>query len=381
MPLPFELLRAVRVNAIMETLQDRRLLPSGLLWSSRIPDVPAVDGEILASYTGYVVISDMIADDAEAVTYQNAKFQYETNTVPNIKHGFGMTQEMLNQLLGLMAAGNTPGLDFLGSFQAWENRTIDQLLLGIRQRKEALRVSMLIDGLSYDRLGIKMQNVSWGMPSDLKVTPAVAWTDATNATPVADLLAVRERGQTRYGIDLRRATMTLTAFKYLIATNDFKNRLPLIVGSNVNVNTLPAQNTEFMRNLAQNVLGMDIEFYDGRYWTQHESGALTSAPFLPINKVILTDPNNDGLPQAWDFANGIVTESIVSSLAATNIVGGFGGPVRGPVAYATVPPSLNPPNITYWGVARGFPRKHLKQSSAVLTVGTFTDSIPVGPPY
>jgi hypothetical protein len=124
---------------------------------------------------------------------------------------------------------------------------------------------------------------------------------------------------------------------------------------------------------------MQIELYDARYWTQGTDGNITSAPFLPINQVILTDSGNDGNAQAYDFANGIVDESIVSSVAPINVIGGGTGPTYGPYAYASA--EHNPPGLTYWGVAKGFPRKKLLQSSAALTVGTFVDTIPVGVPF
>jgi hypothetical protein len=37
--------------------------------------------------------------------------------------------------------------------------------------------------------------------------------------------------------------------------------------------------------------------------------------------------------------------------------------------------------LTYWGVARGFPRKKRLSATAVLTVGAFSDPISLGPPY
>jgi hypothetical protein len=62
--------------------------------------------------------------------------------------------------------------------------------------------------------------------------------------------------------------------------------------------------------------------------------------------------------------------------------GGLGGAQYGPIAYATpADANLNPPGVVYWGVARGFPRKHLLQASAVLTVGTYSDLIAVGEPF
>jgi hypothetical protein len=36
--------------------------------------------------------------------------------------------------------------------------------------------------------------------------------------------------------------------------------------------------------------------------------------------------------------------------------------------------------VVVWGVARGFPRKYINAASAVLTVGTFTDTISTAVP-
>src|SRR5262249_19247615 len=146
-------------------LIDVRLLPAELLFLSRCPIVPAADSEIMARITGYVTIADLISDDQQAVTYQANKITYESTAVPNIKHGSAITQAMLNQL---QAIANSANVGDLGLFSDYENRTIDSLLLGIRQRMEALIVAMHLDGFSYNRLGIIMSGVTWGMPSDLK---------------------------------------------------------------------------------------------------------------------------------------------------------------------------------------------------------------------
>lgn len=377
MPAAWQLLQATRVNTIMQALQDVRQLPADLKFLGRTAIVPAVDSEIMARFTGFVTIADLVADDQQAVTYQNSKLSFETNNVPNIKHGAAVTQAMLNQLQSIMA-GNTQDM---GLFSDYENRAIDGLLTGVRQRMEALLVAMAVDGLTYNRLGIIMTNVSWGMPSDLKVTPSTPWSTAGSATPVSDIWSVRLTAQTRYGQTFNRATMSTAAFQYMIATTEFQTKARMYLAPNVSFVNLDTANLEAMRALAGNVLGMEIEIYDSRYWYQTPSGTLESAPYLPIVKVVLSNTADDNDPTCCDFANGVTTESIVASLAETNIVGNLGGPMRGPIAYATANPTLNPPNITYWGVARGFPRKHRLQCQAVLTVGSFSDTIPVGPPF
>lgn len=372
------LLQATRVNTIMQALQDTREMPPNLVWSQRINDVPSLDDEIMARFVGRLQIADLIADDQAAVVYQAGKFNFESTAVPNLKHGVSMTQSMINQLRSLQGRITND----MGIFSAYENRTIDGLLTGVRWRKEALFIAMLIDGFSYDRLGIKMNNVSWGMPSDLKVTPGVTWDTAGSATPVADILAVKLIGAARYGIDFDRVSMTTTDFRYMIATTEFQNKAKLYLPAGLTFTNLALANLTQQQALAESTLGMTIELNDGRYWSQDASGAQTSAAFHPVGRVVLTSTANDNNDAVWDFANGVVTESIVADLVATGMIGDLGGPQYGPVAYATLAnPQLNPPGINYWGVARGFPRKHLLQSSAVLTVGSYGDLITVGEPF
>lgn len=378
MPENLRLLDAVRINTIMDALQDTREMAPELVWSQRIGDVPALDDEIMARFVGRTQIADLIADDSAAVVYQTGKFNFESTAVPNLKHGISMNQSMLNQLQSL--AGRVT--NDMGIFRAYENRTVDSLLTGVRWRKEALFVAMLIDGFSYDRLGIKMTNVSWGMPSDLKITPSISWDNPTTATPVTDLLTAKLVAKTRYGITFNRVSMTTTDFRYMIATTEYQNKAKQFLPANLTFTNLSLANLTQQQALAEATIGMTIELNDGRYWSQDANGVATSAPFHPVGKVILTDSTNDNNDGVWDFANGIVTESIVAGLVDTAMYGSLGGPKYGPVAYATpANMQLNPPGITYWGVARGFPRKHLQQASSVLTVGTYGDLIAVGEPF
>jgi hypothetical protein len=371
-------LQSARVNTIMDALQDSREMPPELVWSNRIGDVPALDEEIMARFVGRMQIADLIADDQAAVIYQAGKFNFESTAVPNLKHGIGLNQSMLNQLRSL--AGRVD--QDMGIFSNYENRTVDSLLTGIRWRKEALFVAMLIDGFSYDRLGIKMSNVTWGMPSDLKITVSITWDNPTTATPVSDLLTAKLVGKTRYGIDFDRVSMPTTDFRYMIATTEYQNKAKQFLPAQLSFTNLSTLNLQQQQALAEATLGMTIELNDGRYWTQAANGTQTSAPFHPVGKVILTASANDNRDDVMDFANGVVTESIVADLVDTSMFGGLGGAQYGPIAYATpADANLNPPGVVYWGVARGFPRKHLLQASAVLTVGTYSDLIAVGEPF
>lgn len=386
---PYELFAAARINGILQGLQDIRLLPGqAMVWTgNRIVDTPALDEEIVSRLIDYVQIADIIADDSEAVTYQQGKFQFETNKIPNLKHGSQINQAMLNQLNRL--SGLPMGGDDMGIFTAYENRLLTKLLLGVKQRKEVLDIGMLTDSVIYDRLGMKI-SATWGMPADLKVTTTFGWDDATNGTPITDINNVRRLAQQRYGKTYNRATMSTSALQYAVKTQEFKDQAKLLFGfglvSGVPAPAIPLQSDAMMKDILQRIIagtggGFTIELDDRRYQSQDVNGAGAFYPFMPITKVILTDSNDDGNRNAYDWAQGEVTEAIISRLAPVNVIGGKIPGGNGPRAYATANPNLNSPNITYWAVERGFPRKHQLQASACLTVGTFTDTIAVGVPF
>lgn len=358
-----QLLGAVRVNKIMRSLQDKRGIPQRLSFLARTPVVPASEGEIMARFMGQVLIADLIADGQRAGIYSAGKLFLETTKAPNLKVGAALNQEQLNQMDAYLSGVQVE--DEL--FPMSESRILDNLGIGVMQRQEALLVAAKIGGFSYDRLGIKMENVSFGMPFDLKITPTNEWSDATNATPVTDILTAKRVGQVKYGIVYDRIVMTLSAFNAMIATTEFQNKSRTYLAPNVSFTNLNAADTEFQRNLATNVLGVkEIEIKDDRYWTENTDGSLISAPFLPNNKVILESTMSDNDASVLDFANGVVTESIVSRVGGSRINGQLPPNSRGPVGYTTA--EDNPPSITYWGVSRGFPRRHYQQATACLTI-------------
>lgn len=374
----------VRVGRIMNALQDPRLIPQDLLWSRRIPLQPAMDEDITARFFGTIQIADIIADDAKGVVYSTGKFQFETVKIPNLKVGMGINQTTINLLDRLERNGRLDGVE-MDLFDRWQTQTVDRTRIGVMQRMEQLRCAMLADGVgfTYDRFGIKLTNPTWGIYSDLKVTTGVAWSNAGTATPVADILNLKFVAKTRYGIDYTRITMSTAAFRLMIATTEFQTQAKLFIPAQLTFANLSVLQTEQMRALAQSTLGMEIEFYDARYWSQDTAGAITLAPYMPLNVVILSNPANDGNTAVWDFANAPVTEAIVSRVVGGGggIIGGITG-TYGPLAYVTLADAqMNPPGLIHWGVGRGWPRKHMLQANGVLNVGTVTDIVTTTVPF
>lgn len=371
------LLAAARVNRLLGGLQDPRLRPQELVWNRRIPNVPAADEEITARFVGQVQIADMIAEDARGVIYSMGRFQLESTKIPKIKVGIGMNETTLSQLERLANGYGSPTDNMM--FRRWQANAIAAVNLGVQQRIEQLKVAMLCDGIgfAYDRLGIKLTNPTWGLPPELKITVATGWENPGTATPVSDIQVARLVANQRWGVDLDRVTMSMGAFRAMIATTEFQNKARQWLAPNVSYVNLTLSDITQQRAIAQNVLGIEIETYDAQYWTQTAAGVISSARFLPINNVVLTSKAFDGRQDVWDFANGQVMESVVARLGPTTVVdaGGLAGGF-GPLAYVTTAdPALNPPGLVHWGVARGFPRKHMVQASAVLQVGNVVDPV------
>lgn len=378
MPTQLDFFNAARVNRIARGVYDPRLNPTPMVWSNRIPSVPADDDEIMARFIGFPLIADLIADDAQAATYSFGKFQFESTKIPKLKVGVAVNEVMTKQLNRMVQ--NVATRDDVGVFGAWERRLINAASFGVDMRREALLISMLFDGLTYDRLGIKLTAASWGMYSDLKVTPGTTWDTAGSATPVNDMLAVKLIAKARYGIDYNRVTMSTTTFRYMIATTEFQNKARMYLAPNVSFTNLAQADLQYQQQLAKNVLGMAIELDDRRYWTQDTAGATTSQPLWPTAGVVLSDSRMDGDENAWNFANGVITEAIIAAAV------GAGAPAVpmgfGPTNYATLAnPQLNPPGAVYWAVQRGFPRKNMLACNAALTVGSYNDSINTATPF
>lgn len=360
----WKFLDSARINKIVLTLADQLEMEQSLVFLERTPVINADDDEIVGKFKGQVYAADIIADDQEAVVYESGSFDFYTTSIPNLKVGQRVGQTMINRLNRLKK--NTPIGTDLQFFKDWQNQMAESLVMGIRQRMNALIVAMQLDSLSYDRLGVKLSNATWGMPSDLKATVSTTWDDASNSTPITDLqIMLTETAPDTYGEQYNRVTMSSKAFRYLTQTTEFQNRIKGELRYAFGAGQINTRDTGQMRQLLANIINAEVEIYDGTFWTRANNGAKTRERYLPNNKVLLSNTNDDNNRSTMDFANGVVTESIVQG-----IIGEGGGEAFGPISYYTANENLNPPDLTAWAVGRGFPRRHRESATAVLTVGT-----------
>jgi hypothetical protein len=364
----FSILATTRINTIMRAVRDQRELPKKLRYLSRTPQVNATDGEIIAYLDGNVVAADVIADDQEATTAGGKKFTLDETAIPNIKKGQPITQAMINLMDRINQGGAIQGDE--GVITNYVRTAVQDRLFGCELRLNAMLALLAIDALVYTNNGVTF-TVSSGMPSDLKVTPGTLWT-STSATPITTLRTLKRLASEKYAETFDRMELSTTDFNNMVATTEFQTQAAALkwVAMPTGAWTALQQNVDLMKNLFSMMLdGMTVEIDDSQFFTEAADGTQSGTRNLPTSKVLLTSKQDDNSQSGFDVGNAVVTESVVASLPGVNLIGGgFGGPQYGPVAYATVENSLNPPQATIWGVQRAMPRRRRKTASAVLTV-------------
>lgn len=369
--MPFEPILAVdRIRRVLEDRGDIRLSDRTLLWVNRIPFTPAMDDEIMAYYTPNMAMAAIIPDDARAPLRAFPAIRLEQTEIPNYKHGFAVPQSRLNLLARIMS--NLATTEDSGYFGRYLQDRLEDLVAGVWARIEWVLMGMLTDSLVYSANGVKF-SLTFGMPSDLKVTPGTLWSNAGAATPIADLQTVRNTARLKYGVELDRLSISQTAFNYMISTTEFQNKAQLYAQYAFPAASFPVQDLGLAKGVFARIMdGMTVEIDDRAAYVENPDGTQTQTRFLTVNKALLTSEQHDNDDRAMDFADGIVTESMPGLV--TDMIGGNLAVQetvterRGPFAYFTsADPQGNPPGIHGWCVSRGFPRKHIKSASAVIT--------------
>lgn len=362
-----EILTSINITRVAQALVDQSTLPQPLMWYDRAAKPQVSDDEIVMREKSYVFAADIIATDSRALIRDSGEFTFETTRIAKVKHGFGLNEQQM-LLLNRIENAQASAADIV-TFDGYVGRNVASLILGIKQREESMIIGMLLDGYSYDRLGIKLSG-TWGMPAAYKSNPATDWNN-TASKPITDLITLRVYAQKTHGEVFNRVTMSYQALQYIIATTEFRDLLKATTFNwNVPDGAIDAQATDPNKfvSVIGSMVGMTIEVYDGMYREQQSDGSV-AAPvrFLPENTVLLTNSNDDN-GGGWDFAQGIIMETVVGRLGGTSVYGGFPAADFGPVSYATqADPALNPPGIVIWAVDRGAPRKLRETCSAKIT--------------
>jgi hypothetical protein len=335
-------LSTARINRIIGTLAAELEIRRPLNFLAMLPIVPAFDDELVGRFTGKIMAADIIADDQKAVVNEHLTIELNTNVIPNVKHGQRLGQKTLNRIKAI-EENRMPMVGGANRLRDWEQELVANLLLGVRWRMNMMAAAMMLDSFSYDRFGVKLASVTWGKPSDLKVTPSVSWATSATATPIADILAVDQTARLKYGITYDKITMSTLDFRDMIATTEFANKATLFVGGTAFLMTPAALRTRAdpeMRELATKILGKDIVWDDTIFNERAGDGSITTTRALPLHKVLLSRKEDEGNADTWDFANGVPTESNVADMIGGPAPTGLGGQAFGPIAYYSAPGEL-----------------------------------------
>jgi hypothetical protein len=365
------LLSSARFNRIVGRLAPQLDIERPLNFLNRLSLVPAFDDELTGRFTGKIIAADVIADDQEAVVQESLSLDVVTHSAPNVKIGERLGQKLLNKL-AQWQKGLYQSVSGQDALRDWENDLANKLVLGVRQRLNAMACAMLMDSFTYNRFGVQITGATWGMPSNLKVTTGVTWATAATATPLNDMWAIDQVARLQYGVEFDTVYMSTSDFRDMISTTEFASKaaIPLQAGFAMTAANLPTKNDPRMKQVAEQILDKTIVLDDAVYNERANDGTITQTRVLPLHKVVLCRSQDDGNAEAYDMANGQVTESMVADLIGGGMIGGnLAGNMYGPIGYYTGRPDLNPPDAVAWSVARAFPRKFLPESSAVLTVG------------
>jgi hypothetical protein len=348
-------LDSARINRIIETRSAMLELMRPRTFLDRLTMVPAEDDEITGRATFKRLAADIIADDQKAVVYESGRVDLFITAIPNVKIGQAVPQSKIKGLERFRQA------DVAGenALLTWEQNFAAVLMDGVLDRLNMMACAMFLDTFTYNRWGVNLGTVTWGMPSNLKVTPSTPWSTAATATPLDDIQALDQVDNDNYGAGpFDRITMSSQAFRYLTATTQFQSRASMVAGVNFQLaaGNLSLKDDPAMRRVLMEIMGKEIVIDDTTYREANAAGATTATRVLPANKVVLDRKANG--PAEMDVGNAVVTESIVSGVDDGQVVGAspFAGGTYGPVGYYTRQAAdLNPPGFNGWCVARAFP--------------------------
>lgn len=343
-----------------------------LRFLDRLEVVDATDDEMAGNFRGEVYAADIVALDQTSAVYESGAMEIVTTIIPKLKLGINIPESVIVKLQEMVNRGVT--MREMEQADATEVMRAADLLIGIRQRANALACAMMLDDVVYDRFGVKIIG-SFGMPADLKVLVPKAWSDVT-AKGITDILALKTYAESTYGAMYDRLTLSQADFQDLVRQDEFKKLATALFPTAIASDAVNVGNLTGMKKLLGQLLGMDdqrpmtIEIEDATFREKRPDGKTRVRRVMPMHKVSLSSTDDDNDRRVMDLANGVIAEPIVAAIA------GYGPESLlnmeapyGPIGYYLPNPTFDPPHVTAYGVQRCFPRKHVREATASLTVG------------
>lgn len=381
-------LSVTNLTSMIEGINDPRTEGDNVhrRWINRLPAVPARPGEIMVRVKHRVLRADIIADDAKARIQSSVQFQPIGVDIPNIKHGVGLNQATINTLDRL--AEGVAGRDEAGQALVDTRTFMEDLVEGVWSAMNEIAVLMMLDrGLTYSNFGIQFA-MNFGAPSELKVNSSpVVEANPTTSDVIDEILGLLSTARVLYGQTYNRMELSTSAFRAITNTTQYQQRVQgmLFLSGLTFAQVISNQDFGTMQQMLSRMLGgIQVVLVDDRKWVQAANGDVAQSTYLPERYVLFTNTADDNRRSTWDWADDIVSETILGRMAQGASVFGLQGMGRrrGMVGFSSLAShDMNPPGLNMWAVRRGFARKKSVTASASLDLGPITDLYPPIPSF
>lgn len=363
-----------KLSVVLKAIVDNRIL-ANLYFLPKVTVTPS-DGDFFAYQNERILAAEVTAYDTAARVHSSQSIEVKRSTATRWKHGKAFSESDVKLILDYSKDTNSSYKSSL--FDAIRNRHLANLLTGIDIALEEVIVGMFLDSYSYNKSGIRQDNISWGMPGFLKNTPATPWIAANNTSFDAqtDVLSFNDNVRIQTGRRFNRMVMTTSLFRAITKSTLFiaaqkQYMASVLFGASINT-----YNTTAMMALAKAIFDIeDIVLYDKYIEFDDNTGVITTRQILPNNKIIFMRTEDDNQAAVYALANGPVVESVIGPLAGGGVIGSFPNTMLGPVGYCTAPPDLNPATLTCWATMAAWPQKYDILCSGVMTVATNSAAI------
>jgi len=344
---------------------------NNLPFLNRTKIVNCLDDTEVIAYGGYIskgFSADIMLDGESKAS---GTFEVTGVSIPSIKIGNTVSDSIINRLGRVSNEIKTEeSLRFLNDYKS---TLADSLALGMKQRMNLEILQVMLGGKieTPARIGIKLD-----IPEELHIN--VEWSKPLTAIK-QHILNISEK----FGATYNRMTLGTPAYKKFIESDEVKeafvdyrkaNKIRfdefISVYRDKNNNVEPSDNIitmHFMPTVIHKETGMFVELYDATYSQRKNDGGIARVRVLPDNKVLFSDTSKDLQSMHFDYAQAIVTETIVAPtiLGKNNDIGGV---AFGPIGYFTGNRQLNPPNMVAWAVTKGLPRLHDRHAFSSFTI-------------
>lgn len=211
--------------------------------------------------------------DAKAIPLAREGFDKLETEMPYFKNMMVLNEKQKRELVNLLAANNQAAVETV------VNEIFDDqgtLLDNAELTLEMMRAQALTTGkVTFANNGQKV-DFDYEVPADNKVGPTVAWSDAANADPIADLTRWADNAEIRHGVRPTYAVMNASTFALIKKAKAVKDAIYVLGNGNVTVSTAK------VKEHIKDETGLTVLIYNKGYKKDN-----AFVKFVPDNKISL----------------------------------------------------------------------------------------------